>query len=79
MPNSAIVGQIGELYPAPAKVQMLECLYDRLSVGEYVIVDDYGNVSGCRQVWLANALIRKALTFRIHIDLIDPQRPSPRR
>ena len=30
-------------------IQALELLYDRLSVGGFVIVGDYGNVAGCRQ------------------------------
>ncbi len=37
----------GDLYEST--IQALEGLYDRLSVGGYVIVDDYGNVAGCRQ------------------------------
>jgi hypothetical protein len=30
-------------------IQALETIYDKLSADGYVIVDDYGNVAGCRQ------------------------------
>jgi O-methyltransferase len=43
----AVLRLDGDLYEST--IQALECLYDRLSVGGYVIVDDYGNVAGCRQ------------------------------
>ena len=43
----AVLRLDGDLYEST--MQALECLYDRLSVGGYVIVDDYGNVAACRQ------------------------------
>ena len=43
----AILRLDGDLYEST--MQALECLYDKLSVGGYVIIDDYGNVAGCRQ------------------------------
>ena len=43
----AVLRLDGDLYEST--IQALEGLYDRLSVGGYVIVDDYGNVAGCRQ------------------------------
>jgi O-methyltransferase len=43
----AVIRLDGDLYEST--IQAIECLYDRLSVGGYVIVDDYGNVAGCRQ------------------------------
>jgi O-methyltransferase len=43
----AVLRLDGDLYEST--IQALEALYDRLSVGGYVIVDDYGNVAGCRQ------------------------------
>jgi O-methyltransferase len=43
----AVLRLDGDLYEST--IQALESLYDRLSVGGYVIVDDYGNVAGCRQ------------------------------
>ncbi len=30
-------------------IQAIEALYPRLSVGGYLIVDDYGAVKGCRE------------------------------
>ena len=43
----AVLRLDGDLYEST--IQALEGLYDRLSVGGFVIVDDYGNVAGCRQ------------------------------
>ena len=30
-------------------IQAFESLYDKLSVGGYLIIDDYGNMAACRQ------------------------------
>jgi O-methyltransferase len=54
----------GDLYEST--MQALECLYDKLSVGGYVIIDDYGNVAGCRQA---------VHDFRTARALKDPIRP----
>jgi O-methyltransferase len=43
----AVLRLDGDLYEST--IQALECLYDRLSVGGYVIIDDYGNIAACRQ------------------------------
>ena len=43
----AVLRLDGDLYEST--IQALESLYDKLSVGGYVIVDDYGNVAACRQ------------------------------
>jgi O-methyltransferase len=43
----AVLRLDGDLYEST--IQALDGLYDRLSAGGYVIVDDYGNVAGCRQ------------------------------
>jgi O-methyltransferase len=43
----AVLRLDGDLYEST--IQALESLYDRLSTGGYVIIDDYGNVAGCRQ------------------------------
>ncbi len=43
----AVLRLDGDLYQST--IEALESLYDRISVGGYVIVDDYGNVAGCRQ------------------------------
>src|SRR5262249_51251722 len=43
----AVLRLDGDLYEST--IQALEALYDRVSAGGYVIVDDYGNVAGCRQ------------------------------
>jgi hypothetical protein len=43
----AVLRLDGDLYEST--IQALDALYDRLSVGGYVIVDDYGNVAACRQ------------------------------
>ena len=43
----AVLRLDGDLYEST--IQALEGLYDKLSAGGYVIVDDYGNVAGCRQ------------------------------
>ena len=37
----------GDLYEST--IQALDSLYNKLSVGGFVIVDDYGNVAACRQ------------------------------
>jgi O-methyltransferase len=54
----------GDLYEST--VQALEALYDRLSVGGYVIVDDYGNIAACRQA---------VHDFRLARAIKDPIRP----
>jgi O-methyltransferase len=43
----AVLRLDGDLYEST--IQALETLYDKLSAGGYVIVDDYGNVAACRQ------------------------------
>lgn len=43
----AILRLDGDLYEST--IQALEALYDKLSVGGYVIVDDYHVVAGCKQ------------------------------
>src|SRR5437660_5508725 len=43
----AVLRLDGDLYEST--IQALEGLYDRLSAGGYVIVDDYGNMASCRQ------------------------------
>src|SRR5206468_7451975 len=60
----AILRLDGDLYEST--IQALEGLYDRLSVGGYVIVDDYGNVAGCRQA---------VHDFRAARGITDPIRP----
>src|SRR4029077_10071518 len=42
----AVLRLDGDLYEST--IRALESLYYRLSVGGYIIVDDYGNVAGCR-------------------------------
>ncbi len=37
----------GDLYEST--IQALDCLYDKVSPGGFVIVDDYGNVAACRE------------------------------
>ena len=54
----------GDLYEST--IQALESLYDRLSVGGFVIVDDYGNVAGCRQA---------VHDFRVGRGITDPIQP----
>ena len=47
-----------------SRIQALGCLYDKLSIGGYVIVDDQGNVAGCRQavhVFRTSRQIRDAI------------------
>ena len=60
----AVLRLDGDLYEST--IQALECLYDRLSAGGYVIVDDYGNVAGCRQA---------VHDFRAQRGINDPIRP----
>jgi hypothetical protein len=48
VPNSAIGGQVREAFPALAKIQALDCHYDRHSVCGYMIVDAYGKVVAWR-------------------------------
>ena len=43
----AVLRLDGDMYEST--ILALESLYDRLSVGGYVIVDDFGSVDGCRQ------------------------------
>ena len=43
----AVLRLDGDLYEST--IQALDCLYAKLSVGGFVIVDDYGNVPACRQ------------------------------
>ncbi|MGP0068511.1 MAG: TylF/MycF family methyltransferase [Isosphaeraceae bacterium] len=43
----AVLRLDGDMYQST--IEALESLYDKVSVGGYVIVDDYGNVAGCRQ------------------------------
>ncbi len=43
----AVLRLDGDLYEST--IQALDSLYDKLSVGGFVIVDDYGNVPACRQ------------------------------
>jgi hypothetical protein len=43
----AVLRLDGDLYEST--IQALDSLYDKLSVGGFVIVDDYGNVVACRQ------------------------------
>jgi hypothetical protein len=89
-PISATRGQVREACPALAKIRAIECCYDRLSVGDYVSVDDYGNVAGCplavhdiravRAIYDPNQPIAWAGLCRNDTsDDIGPQRPSPRR
>src|ERR1700678_425087 len=47
-------------------IQALESLYDKLSAGGYVIVDDYGNMAACRQA---------VHDFRERRGITDPIRP----
>ena len=60
----AVLRLDGDLYEST--IQALEGLYDRLSAGGYVIVDDYGNVAGCRQA---------VHDFRAQRGINDPIRP----
>jgi O-methyltransferase len=60
----AVLRLDGDLYEST--IQGMECLYDRLSVGGYVIVDDYGNVAGCRQA---------VHDFRARRGITDPIQP----
>ncbi len=43
----AVVRLDGDMYEST--IQAIEALYPRLSVGGYLIVDDYGAVKGCRE------------------------------
>ena len=43
----AVMRLDGDMYEST--IQALESLYDRLAVGGFVIVDDYGNAAGCRR------------------------------
>ena len=43
----AVLRLDGDLYEST--IQALDSLYNKLSVGGFVIVDDYGNVAACRQ------------------------------
>ena len=60
----AVMRLDGDLYEST--LQALECLYDRLSVGGYVIIDDYGNIAACRQA---------VHDFRNQRAIKDPIRP----
>jgi O-methyltransferase len=60
----AVLRLDGDLYEST--VQALEALYDRLSVGGYVIDDDYGNIAACRQA---------VHDFRVAHAIKDPIRP----
>jgi O-methyltransferase len=60
----AVLRLDGDLYEST--MQALESLYDKLSAGGYVIIDDYGNVAGCRQA---------VHDFRAARALKDPIRP----
>jgi O-methyltransferase len=59
----AVLRLDGDLYEST--IQALDGLYDRLSVGGYVIVDDYGNVAACRQA---------VHDFRARRGIVDPIR-----
>jgi hypothetical protein len=43
-PEIATRGQVREVCPALAKIRAIDCFYDRLSVGGYVITGAYSNV-----------------------------------
>jgi Macrocin-O-methyltransferase (TylF) len=60
----AVLRLDGDLYEST--IQALEGLYDKLSVGGYIIVDDYGNVAACRQA---------VHDFRGRRGIDDPIRP----
>jgi hypothetical protein len=60
----AVLRLDGDLYEST--IQALDGLYDRLTAGGYVIVDDYGNVAGCRQA---------VHDFRARRGINDPIRP----
>jgi O-methyltransferase len=57
-------GAEGDLYEST--IQALDGLYDKLSDGGFVIVDDYGNVAACRQA---------VCDFRAKRGITDPIRP----
>jgi hypothetical protein len=60
----AILRLDGDLYEST--IQALESLYQKLSVGGFVIVDDYGNVAACRQA---------VHDFRTEHGITDPIQP----
>ncbi len=60
----AILRFDGDLYEST--IQALESLYHKLSVGGFVIVDDYGNVAACRQA---------VHDFRTEHGITDPIQP----
>jgi O-methyltransferase len=60
----AILRLDGDLYEST--IQALEGLYDRLSAGGYVIVDDYNAIAACRQA---------VHDFRAQRGINDPIRP----
>ena len=61
----AILRLDGDLYEST--IQALDGLYHKLSVGGFVIVDDYGNVPACRQA---------VDDFRAEHRIADPIQPS---
>jgi O-methyltransferase len=58
----AILRLDGDLYEST--YQALDGLYDKLSPGGFVIVDDYGNVPACRQA-VSDFRARKGITDKI--------------
>ena len=60
----AVLRLDGDMYEST--IEALESLYDKVSVGGYIIVDDYGNVAGCRQA---------VHDFRETREIRDPIRP----
>ncbi|MDA8168227.1 MAG: TylF/MycF family methyltransferase [Nitrospiraceae bacterium] len=57
----AILRLDGDMYEST--IQALECLYDKLNEGGFVIVDDFGAVQGCKKA---------ILDFREQRDIFDP-------
>jgi O-methyltransferase len=57
----AVLRLDGDLYEST--IQALDSLYDKLSVGGFVIVDDFGNVAACR---------RAVCDFRAKRGITDP-------
>jgi O-methyltransferase len=64
----------GDLYEST--IQALDSLFDKLSAGGFVIVDDYGNVAACRKS-VGDFRTERAITD--HIQTIDWGRISWRR
>ena len=63
----------GDLYGST--IQVLECRYDRLSVGGSVIVDDYGNVASWASVSL-HAFVLIELSRFLGMETIETRSTS---